>query len=68
MLHVRVTCGDVQKNTYSSTMDCFRQILVKEGVKGFFKGWGLNVVRSLPGAAVQFTSYDLLKGALGLNS
>jgi hypothetical protein len=56
----------VQKNVYVNTADCFRKILVKEGVKGFFKGYGLNVVRSLPGAAVQFTSYDLFKTFLGL--
>mmetsp|Transcript_33133 Transcript_33133/g.55517 ORF Transcript_33133/g.55517 Transcript_33133/m.55517 type:complete len:342 (-) Transcript_33133:806-1831(-) len=55
-----------QKNVYVNTADCFRKILVKEGVKGFFKGYGLNVVRSLPGAAVQFTSYDLFKTFLGL--
>lgn len=55
-------------NIYSSTRDCFQKIYVKEGIKGFFKGWGLNVVRSLPGAAVQFTSYDLLKQLLGLPS
>ena len=56
----------IQANVYSSTADCFRKIYVKEGLKGFFRGWGLNVVRSLPGAAVQFTSYDLLKSVLGL--
>jgi hypothetical protein len=58
--------GWPQANVYSSTADCFRKIYVKEGLKGFFRGWGLNVVRSLPGAAVQFTSYDLLKSLLGL--
>eukprot|EP00854_Cymbomonas_tetramitiformis_P004517 gene4517-5533_t len=35
---------------YVNTMDCFQKIYTKEGVGGFFKGWGLNVLRALPGA------------------
>ncbi len=42
------------------------KISAKEGARGFFKGWGLNTFRALPGAAVQFTSYDTLKRLLGL--
>mmetsp|Transcript_18411 Transcript_18411/g.25515 ORF Transcript_18411/g.25515 Transcript_18411/m.25515 type:complete len:330 (-) Transcript_18411:137-1126(-) len=57
-----------QDNVYSSTLDCFNKIYLKEGVRGFFKGWGLNLVRSLPGAAVQFTSYDILKKLFGVPS
>lgn len=57
-----------QKRVYTSTLHCFKEVYVKEGVKGFFKGWGLNLVRSLPGAAVQFTTYDILKRLLGVPS
>ena len=51
---------------YASTMDCVAQIAAREGARGFFKGWGLNTFRALPGAAVQFTSYDTLKRLLGV--
>jgi hypothetical protein len=31
--------------TYASTFDCIRQILAKEGVGGFYKGIGVNIVK-----------------------
>jgi hypothetical protein len=55
-----------QARVYSSTLDCVRKIAAREGARGFFKGWTLNTFRALPGAAVQFTSYDTLKRLLGL--
>ena len=55
-----------QARVYSSTLDCVRKVWARQGVLGFFKGWGLNTFRALPGAAVQFTSYDTFKRLLGL--
>jgi solute carrier family 25 (mitochondrial phosphate transporter), member 23/24/25/41 len=55
-----------QAAVYSGTWDCISKIAAREGVRGFFKGWGLNTFRALPGAAVQFTSYDTLKRWLGV--
>jgi hypothetical protein len=55
-----------QARVYTSTMDCVAKIAAREGARGFFKGWGLNTFRALPGAAVQFTSYDTLKRLLGI--
>jgi solute carrier family 25 (mitochondrial phosphate transporter), member 23/24/25/41 len=51
---------------YSGTLDCLRQIWAKEGAGGFYKGVRLNTLRAVPGAAVQFTSYDMLKRLMGL--
>ena len=56
-----------QARVYASTWDCVAKIAAKEGARGFFKGWGLNTFRALPGAAVQFSSYDTLKRWLGLD-
>ena len=39
-----------QKAVYSGTWDCITKIVAKEGARGFFKGWGLNTFRALPGA------------------
>ena len=55
-----------QPRVYASTWDCVAQMAAKEGVRGFFRGWGLNAFRALPGAAVQFSSYDTLKRLLGV--
>ena len=55
-----------QARVYGSTWDCIAKIAAKEGARGFFKGWGLNTFRALPGAAVQFSSYDTLKRLLGV--
>jgi solute carrier family 25 protein 16 len=49
---------------YSGTFDCFRQMFKTEGPRSFYRGWAVNAMRCLPGAAIQFTSYDLLKRLL----
>ena len=51
---------------YSGTLDCLRKIWAREGMGGFYKGVRLNTLRAVPGAAVQFTSYDTLKRLMGL--
>ena len=35
---------------YRSAMDCAAKMWAQEGVRSFFKGWGLNCFRALPGA------------------
>jgi hypothetical protein len=30
-------------------------------VQQLFRGWGINCVKTAPGAAVQFVAYDLLR-------
>lgn len=37
----------------------------QEGVRGFYKGSWTNTVRCLPGAAIQFASYEFMKKLLG---
>lgn len=59
-----MTSGEAVK--YSSSMDCARQILVKEGVQPFFKGAGANIIRGLGGALV-LAGFDSMKKALNLN-
>lgn len=51
---------------YSTTWDCAKQILAKEGWAGMFAGAGTNCVRAIPGAAIQFFVYDATKHLLGL--
>mmetsp|Transcript_30571 Transcript_30571/g.76717 ORF Transcript_30571/g.76717 Transcript_30571/m.76717 type:complete len:301 (+) Transcript_30571:238-1140(+) len=46
---------------YSSSIDCARQIIAKEGVNSMFKGAGSNVLRGLCGALV-LVGFDYFKG------
>ena len=49
---------------YSSSIDCARQMFLREGLRGFFQGAWANTVRCVPGAAVQFAAYEALKKSL----
>jgi solute carrier family 25 (adenine nucleotide translocator) protein 4/5/6/31 len=45
-----MTSGEAVK--YSSSLDCARQIMAKEGTVSFFKGAGANILRGVAGAGV----------------
>ncbi|KAF2142932.1 uncharacterized protein K452DRAFT_297449 [Aplosporella prunicola CBS 121167] len=47
--------------TYSSATDVVRRIWRKEGISGFYKGLGPNVVRVLPSTCVTFLVYENTK-------
>ena len=49
---------------YSSSADCCAVILRKEGVRGFFGGFIVNLIKALPSAALSFWAYDSLKAVL----
>jgi len=49
---------------YTSTLDCWSKVAKNEGLKGFFKGAGANVIRGSGGALV-LVLYDEVKKAIG---
>lgn len=51
---------------YSGAWDCVRLMAKKEGARGFFRGWLLNTLRALPGAATQFAVFDSVKRLLSV--
>lgn len=53
-----MTSGEAVK--YSGSLDCFKQIVKKEGVKSLFKGAGANILRAIAGAGV-LAGYDRLQ-------
>jgi len=53
-----MTSGEAVK--YSSSIDCARQILAKEGFKSYFKGAGANILRAIAGAGA-LSGYDKLQ-------
>ena len=53
-----MTSGQAVK--YKSSIDCFSQVVAKEGVKSLFKGAGANILRAVAGAGV-LSGYDQLQ-------
>eukprot|EP00128_Syssomonas_multiformis_P009488 Colp12_sorted_trinity150504_noHs@16526 len=48
-------------NTFLQSLNTSRQILIKEGIQGFYKGFWTCSIASLPSFAVYFVSYKYLK-------
>ena len=46
------------KKRYRGLGDCLKQIYIKNGVRGFFGGLGLNLVRNSVMNAAELTTYD----------
>ncbi|KAI7685782.1 hypothetical protein KC353_g20778, partial [Hortaea werneckii] len=42
-------------------MDVVRQVFQREGVTGFYKGLGPNIIRVLPSTCVTFLVYENMK-------
>ncbi len=53
--------GDVE---YTQTWSSFRKIARNEGVLGFYKGLGANLLRVAPSSAVIFAIYERTKSEL----
>jgi hypothetical protein len=49
---------------YKGTIDCFTKTYNSEGMKGFYKGFAPNTMRSLPSTALFFFCYETIKKAL----
>ncbi|XP_042563062.1 calcium-binding mitochondrial carrier protein SCaMC-2-like, partial [Clupea harengus] len=48
---------------YSSVADCARQILQKEGVRAFYKGYVPNLLGIIPYAGIDLAVYETLKNS-----
>lgn len=51
---------------YTTTLDCCKVILKKEGIRGFYNGLLTNAIRAVPGASIQFAVYEQMKTLLGV--
>ena len=52
---------------YSGTLDCFKQILGKEGVGAFYAGVVPRLGRVVPGQGIIFMSFESIQDALEQN-
>lgn len=54
----------LQAHKYKSTLDCFRKMLLHEGVGSFYSGVVPRLGRVIPGQGVIFMSYDSITMAV----
>jgi solute carrier family 25 (mitochondrial citrate transporter), member 1 len=52
---------------YSGTIDCFRQIVTKEGIPALYAGVVPRLGRVVPGQGIIFMSFDIIQETLANN-
>lgn len=55
----------VDPQKYPSTMGCFQDIYKREGIRGFWRGNTINVIRIAPQGAIAFLTKDWFDSLLG---
>lgn len=61
---VKTRMQGTQASNYASTIDCFKQILTKEGVGGFYAGIVPRLGRVVPGQGIIFMSFETIQDRL----
>ena len=49
---------------YANTLDCFKQMLTKEGVASFYSGVIPRLSRVVPGQGIIFMSFETIQDSL----
>ena len=49
---------DNTKSKYNGLIDCIIKIYKKYGMRGFYTGYGVNVLKAVPETMIQFAVYD----------
>ncbi|KAJ3160088.1 hypothetical protein HDU88_008360 [Geranomyces variabilis] len=45
---------------YKGPLDCVRQIYIRNGIRGYYRGLGCTIIRETPSYGAYFASYELL--------
>ena len=53
--------GDGKPRQYRGALDCWRMLFRTQGLRGFYHGFGADMLRRVPSAAIQFAVYGALK-------
>lgn len=52
---------------YRSALDCVRRLVTEEGgLRALYRGASISVLKTVPGAAIHFIAYDLVKTGLAM--
>ena len=46
------------KKKYKNVIDCIKYIYRNQGIRGYYPGLWVNIIKSVPGSAIQFLVYD----------
>ncbi|KAI5677433.1 hypothetical protein M9H77_08383 [Catharanthus roseus] len=49
-----------QEIHYAGVVDCIKKVFQREGLPGFYRGCGTNLLRTTPSAVITFTSYEMI--------
>lgn len=60
--------NNATKNLYPTIPTCISRTWYEEGISGFYRGLGTNLVRVLPGTCVTFVVYENLAWLLKTNA
>jgi Mitochondrial carrier protein len=61
LLQIQGSRGDSNAIQFTGYWDCVRKTYEAEGVRRFYRGCTINIIRMAPNTAIQFGSYELLK-------
>jgi solute carrier family 25 (mitochondrial phosphate transporter), member 23/24/25/41 len=55
---------DSTKEKYSGPLSCIKNMYCVHGIRAFYAGYGVNMIKAMPEAALQFAIYDYVKMSL----
>ena len=61
LLQIQGSRGTVNAVQFTGYWDCVRKTYHAEGIRRFYRGCAINIIRMAPNTAIQFGSYELLK-------
>lgn len=47
-------------NQYMGVVDCTKKVFQRDGLSGFYRGCGTNLLRTVPSAVITFTSFEIM--------
>ena len=56
--HLQINGIDNTKNKYNGLIDCSYKNIQKYGFRGFYTGYGVNILKAVPETMIQFTIYE----------
>lgn len=56
--------SDASSTVYKGTLSTFRNIFVREGISGFYKGMVPNLMRTIPQSAITFLAYEKILASI----
>lgn len=62
--HLQINGIDNTGKKYNGLIDCIRKIYGKYGFRGFYTGYGVNLLKAVPETMIQFAVYDKVMSLL----